>query len=65
MVRPEVNYDEAANAAYIRFSSEDVADSSEVSPGIVFDYDGSGKIVGMELLDAKKQLPASLLAHAA
>lgn len=30
-----------------------------------FDYDAEGRIVGIELLDARAQLPADVLAEAA
>jgi len=62
---PKVEYDAAANAAYIRFSSAPVLDSEEIRDGIVLDYDADGRIVGMELLDARRQLPPDLLTKAA
>ena len=62
---PTVRYDPAANAAYIRFSSERVLESEEVSPGIVFDYDAERRIVAIELLDARTQLPPDMLNAAA
>lgn len=62
---PKVEYDAAANAAYIRFSSAAVLESEEIRSGIVLDYDADGRIVGMELLDARHQLPPDLLAKAA
>jgi uncharacterized protein YuzE len=62
---PMVKYDPEANAAYIRFSPERVEESEEVAPGIVLDYDGKGRIVGMEVLDAREHLSPELLAKAA
>lgn len=62
---PKVNYDAQANAAYIRLSSAKVLESEEVSPGVVFDFDAEGRIVGIELLDAKAQLSQELLTPAA
>jgi uncharacterized protein YuzE len=62
---PMVKYDPEANAAYIRFSPERVEESEEVAPGIVLDYDGKGRIVGMEVLDARGLLSPELLAKAA
>lgn len=62
---PIVKYDAEANAAYIRFSPEKVAESEEVSDGIVLDYDADGHIVGMEVLDARAHLSPELLAKAA
>jgi uncharacterized protein YuzE len=62
---PIVKYDPEANAAYIRFSPEKVEESEEVAPGIVLDYDAKGRIVGMEVLDARAHLSPELLTKAA
>lgn len=62
---PKVTYDAEANAAYIRLSPEQVKESEEVSAGIVLDYDADGRIVGMEILDARAHLSADLLDKAA
>jgi len=63
--RPTVHYDRDADAAYIRFSETTVLESEEVADGIVLDYDAEGRIVGMEVLSARKHLPADVLDHAA
>ena len=47
---PTVHYDRDTDAAYIRLSPEKVAESEEVSDGVVLDYDADGRIVGMEVL---------------
>lgn len=65
MTTPTVKYDAAANAAYIRFSDEKVLESQEVSPGVVFDFDAQGRIVAIELLDARAQLAPDVLTRAA
>ena len=62
---PTVKYDAEANAAYVRFSPEKVEESEEVTAGIVLDYDAKGRIVGMELLDARAHLSPELLTKAA
>ena len=64
-MKPTVTYDPEANAAYIRFSPEKVEESEEVSAGIVLDYDADGRIVGMEVLDARTHLSPELLDKAA
>ena len=64
-MKPSIEYDAVSNAAYIRFSSEQVSESEEVSVGIVLDYDNQGRIVGMEVLDARAHLPPALLNEAA
>ena len=62
---PTVKYDPDANAAYIRFSPQPVEESEEVSDGIVIDFDAEGRIVGLEVLDARAHLPPDLLTEAA
>lgn len=65
MTTPSVHYDADTNAAYIRFSSAPVHESDEVARGVVLDYDEAGHIVGMEIHDARAQLPADVLNRAA
>ena len=62
---PTIKYSPADNSAYIRLSSAKVLESAEVSPDVVFDYDAEGRIVGIELLDARSQLPTDALTQAA
>lgn len=62
---PTIKYRPDDNAAYIRLSSAKVLESAEVSPDVVFDYDADGHIVGIELLDARSQLPSDALTQAA
>jgi uncharacterized protein YuzE len=64
MIR-SVKYRPHDNAAYIRFSPAKVLESEEVPLGAVSDYDEAGHIVGMELLDARAQLPPEYLTEAA
>jgi len=62
---PTIKYRALDNAAYIRLSRGKVLESSEVAPDVVFDYDAEGRIVGIELLDARAQLSAVVLSDAA
>lgn len=62
---PIIQYRPDDNAAYIRLSQGKVMESAEVSPNVVFDYDAEGHIVGIELLDARGQLPKDALTKAA
>jgi uncharacterized protein YuzE len=64
-MKPTIKYRAEDNAAYIRLSRQKILESSEVAPDIVFDYDDQGRIVGIELLDAKSQLSPELLTDAA
>jgi uncharacterized protein YuzE len=62
---PTITYRPEDNAAYIRLSPEKIVESAEVSPDIVFDYDAEGRIVGIEVLDARTHLSPALLTEAA
>ncbi|MBI1620984.1 DUF2283 domain-containing protein [Aquamicrobium zhengzhouense] len=58
---PTFKYDPEADAAYIGFSSEPVQESDGVSVGIVLDFDCDGRIVGMEVMNARQNLPPEML----
>lgn len=64
-MKPTIRYSPEDNAAYIRLSGAKVLESEEISPDVVFDYDAEGRIVGIELLDARSQLPSDALNEAA
>lgn len=49
-------YDPQADALYIRFSDVPIDETDEVLPGIIFDIDGDGNPVGLEILNASKKL---------
>jgi uncharacterized protein YuzE len=65
-----VTYDKKANAAYIYFTEPQVrpsvsrmypCDPSEVGGMINLDFDGLGRLVGIEVLAASEKLPQYLL----
>ena len=48
---------------YIRLKVGKVAESDEVRPGVVFDFDADGKVLGIEMLDVSapdRVLPTTL-----
>jgi uncharacterized protein YuzE len=47
--------DRAADAVYLNLADRPIKDSEEVADGIIADYDDSGRIVGVEILDASKR----------
>lgn len=51
-----VKADPEADAVYIRFSDQKVADTVEVRTDVMFDYDEEGRIVGIEILNASLTL---------
>ena len=64
-MKPMIKHRPEDNAAYIRLSQEEIIESAEVSSHIVFDYDSEGRIVGIEVLDARAHLSPALLAEVA
>jgi uncharacterized protein YuzE len=58
----KMKYDQEVDVLTIRFSEAAVEESDENKPGVILDYDKTGKIVGIEILNASKQIenPKSL-----
>jgi uncharacterized protein YuzE len=54
------SYDKEADALFVRFSDEVIIESEQVSPGVMFDFDQAGKIVGFEILNASKKLSGAV-----
>jgi len=52
----KTRYDPEVDALYLRFSDSAVTESEEVRPGIVFDFDAEGRLVGLEILDASEHV---------
>lgn len=51
-----VKYDQEVDVLTIRFNDAPVEESDENKPGVILDYDKAGKIVGIEILNASKQI---------
>ena len=46
----KIEYDQQADAMYIRLRAGTVAESDEVRPGVVLDFDSNGQVLGIELI---------------
>jgi uncharacterized protein YuzE len=55
----KIEYDKEVDALYIRIQEKDVARTQEVSDGVNLDFDGDGRLIGLEVLDASKRYPSS------
>lgn len=51
----KVSYDPKVDAMYIRFKSGKYAHTKKITDEILVDVTGEGKVLGLEILDAKKQ----------
>ena len=56
----KVRYDKEVDILYIQFTEEKIGESDEDKPGIIIDYNESGNIVGIEVLNASKRMPQPL-----
>ena len=52
----KVTYDSSVDVIWIRLNSTHIVDSDEPQPGMIFDYDEQGNIVGIEIHEASKRL---------
>ena len=52
----KISYYPDTDSMYIDLSEKKSAESKEVSPGIVLDYDNNGDLVGIDIDNASKKL---------
>jgi len=50
-----LRYDRSVDALYIKLKEDRVAESDEVAPGIIVDYNDRGEVVGIEVLPFSKR----------
>jgi uncharacterized protein YuzE len=59
-----VTYDPTADALYIHVSDGEVTDTREVAPNVNLDIDGTGDVVGIEILAASARRGSNPMAIA-
>ncbi len=52
----KVYYDPGVDVLRILFSNQAIEESDEDKPGVIIDYDNKGNIVGLEVLEASKNV---------
>ena len=57
----EISYDKQADAMYIEFRKGEFAKNKKVDDFTIIDLDVKGNILGIELLDVSKRIPAESL----
>lgn len=45
-----VRVDKESNALYFRLDDKRIVESEEVRPGVILDFDESGRVIGVEFL---------------
>ncbi|HHP7244531.1 MAG TPA: DUF2283 domain-containing protein [Elainellaceae cyanobacterium] len=53
----KLQFDEQADALYLRLDDSKIIESEEVQPGIILDFDENSQVVGIEILDIKRRVP--------
>ncbi|MFH1212281.1 MAG: DUF2283 domain-containing protein [Candidatus Woesearchaeota archaeon] len=59
----EIRYDKEADAIYIELKKGKFAKNRKIDDLMVIDMDKAGKLLGIELLNVSKQMPAESLAE--
>ncbi len=55
----KVQLDEEADTLYIRLDESPIAESGEVHPGVVLDFNGDNQVVGIEVLKVTDRVPSA------
>ena len=59
----KLTVDREADALYLNLDETPAAESEEISPGVILDYNAEGKVVGIEMLYLSKRVSAETLKH--
>ena len=51
----KLKVDQAADALYLTIDDSPVAESQEVAPGVILDFNVRGEVVGVEILGLSKR----------
>ncbi|MBI5410051.1 MAG: DUF2283 domain-containing protein [Nitrospirae bacterium] len=55
----KIEYSKEADALYVYFKEEFVANSKEIEDGVVIDFDKDGQLIGIEVLDVSQRFSLS------
>ena len=55
------HFDDEADVLYLRFDESPIAESEEVHPGVVLDFNAADQVVAIEIRGLKGQFPTANL----
>ena len=58
----QITYDAEADAMYIELQDAKPADNVDIEEGVLADLDREGRIIGLEILDARERIGDAVLA---
>jgi len=53
----KLRIDKDADALYLRLDDAKIIESEQVAPGVIVDFDGKNRVVGLEVLNVSQRLP--------
>lgn len=60
-----ITYDPEHRSLYVKLRAGDSVESSEVAPGIVFDFDADGSVIGIDIDDTEQAVEIDTLRESA
>jgi uncharacterized protein YuzE len=58
-------YDPEVDALHIELRDDAIAKSVDLEAGVTLDYDASGQVIGIEILDVRPRIDVALMATSA
>ncbi len=52
----KLSYDQEVDILVIQLNAKTIADSDEIAPGVIADFDAEGNFISLEILDASRQV---------
>jgi uncharacterized protein YuzE len=53
----KVHFDKKSDAVYFKLDDSVIADSEEVKPGVILDFNEHNQLVGIEILRVRNRVP--------
>jgi len=54
-----VQFDEKADALYLRLDESKIVESEEVRPGVILDFNAKSQVVGIEIHKVRDRVPGA------